>query len=260
MTAAHNGTDAWRNARRVLCVRLDNIGDVLMTTPALRALRHALPGRRLTLLTSRAAATLAPHLADVDEVIAHEASWVRNTAADSVDADLALIDTLRAGRFDAAVIFTVYSQSPLPAALSCRLARIPLRLAHCRENPYHLLSDWVRETEPAAGVRHETQRQLDLVATIGAHCSDTRLAFAVCPGNRQRCAARLARLGIADRAPWILVHPGATAPSRRYPAEAFAEAVRGLWQRLGLPIVIGGDADEAGLIEEIRARAAVPAR
>ncbi|MEW6169233.1 MAG: glycosyltransferase family 9 protein, partial [Pseudomonadota bacterium] len=54
--------------------------------------------------------------------------------------------------------------------------------------------------------------------------------------------------------------PGATAPSRRYPAEAFAEAVRGLWQRLGLPIVIGGDADEAGLVEEIRARAGVPAR
>ncbi|MBC7206103.1 MAG: hypothetical protein H5U27_06270, partial [Methyloversatilis sp.] len=36
--------DAWRAARRVLAVRLDNIGDVLMTTPALRALRQTTPG------------------------------------------------------------------------------------------------------------------------------------------------------------------------------------------------------------------------
>ena len=45
--------DGWSQARRVLCVRLDAAGDVLMTEPALRALATSVPGRRLTLLTSR---------------------------------------------------------------------------------------------------------------------------------------------------------------------------------------------------------------
>ena len=56
---------------------------------------------------------------------------------------------LSARRFDAAVIFTVYSQSPLPAALLLLQAGVPLRLAHCRENPYGLLTQWGREREPA---------------------------------------------------------------------------------------------------------------
>jgi ADP-heptose:LPS heptosyltransferase len=41
----------WKSARNILCVRLDAMGDVLMTTPALQALRHSLPHCRLTLLT-----------------------------------------------------------------------------------------------------------------------------------------------------------------------------------------------------------------
>ncbi len=61
------------------------------------------------------------------------------------------------GSFDAAVIFTVYSQNPLPAAFLCYLAGIPLRLAHCRENPYQFLTDWVKDTEPEQNVRHEVR-------------------------------------------------------------------------------------------------------
>ena len=45
-------TEAWAAAENVLAVRLDALGDVLMTTPALRALKESRPGRRLTLLTS----------------------------------------------------------------------------------------------------------------------------------------------------------------------------------------------------------------
>src|SRR5690554_3534859 len=170
-----NSSTDWQQARRVLCLRLDNMGDVLMTTPALRALKRAVPGRHLTLLASRAGAALAPFLADIDEVIAYDAPWVKNDGHD-VRADDEMLAKLRAARYDAAVIFTVYSQSPLPAALMCRLAGIPRVLAHCRENPYHLVSDWVRESEPPC-IRHEVQRQLDLVSTIGATNPEPTLRF-----------------------------------------------------------------------------------
>jgi ADP-heptose:LPS heptosyltransferase len=45
---------SWRAAHNVLCIRLDGIGDVLMSTPALRALKEGAPNRRVTLLTSKA--------------------------------------------------------------------------------------------------------------------------------------------------------------------------------------------------------------
>src|SRR3954462_577907 len=66
-----------------------------------------------------------------------------------------------------------------PAAYLCYLAGIPLRLAHCHENPYHLLTDWVADPEPAVVSRHEVRRQLDLVASVGSRTNDERLSVAV---------------------------------------------------------------------------------
>src|SRR5438876_10841720 len=150
--------DDWTDARRVLCVRLDCLGDVLMTTPALAALK-ASGNRHLTLLASSEGAAIAPLLPMVDETIVYDAPWMKATSLrPDGGCDRAMIDRLRCEQFDAAVIFTVYSQNPLPAALLCHLAGIPLRLAHCRENPYHLLTDWVRECEPDVHIRHEVRR------------------------------------------------------------------------------------------------------
>lgn len=236
----------WRAARRILCVRLDNMGDVLMTTPAMRALRQCSNGRHLTLLTSSSAAKLAPHLNMVDDVWAFNAPWVKHPVASSVDADLDMIEKLRAGHFDAAVIFTVYSQSPLPAAMMCRLAGIPLRLAHCRENPYALLTDRIAETEPHNGTRHEVQRQLALVQSVGALASDERLGFDVLRHDRLAVAQRLAA-GRAHRATgrWLVIHPGATAPSRRWPAERFGEAGAQLAHDFDGIAVTGGQGEQA---------------
>jgi len=64
---------AWGEHENVLCVRLDTIGDVLMTTPALRALRDQRAGRRITLLTSRSATVAARMVPEIDRVMAYDA-------------------------------------------------------------------------------------------------------------------------------------------------------------------------------------------
>ena len=76
---------AWQRARNVLAVRLDNLGDVLMTSPALAAVRDSLPAARLTLLASPAGARLAPHLPMLDEYAGLEdsAATSRPSAASS---------------------------------------------------------------------------------------------------------------------------------------------------------------------------------
>jgi ADP-heptose:LPS heptosyltransferase len=230
-----------------------------MTTPALRALKQARDGRRLTLLTSGAGARVARLVPEIDEVIVYESPWMKATAPRPDSApDRAMAARLRRGRFDAAVVFTVYSQSALPAALLCFLADIPLRLAHARENPYQLLTEWVPDPEPARQLRHEVRRQLDLVATVGAATADERLSLRVPEPARRRVRDLLAAAGLAGRR-WVVVHPGASAPSRRYPAEAFAEAGRRLAGEADCRIVLTGDDSECQLAADIARAIGAPA-
>jgi len=248
----------WAEAKNVLAVRLDNIGDVLMTTPAMRALKESLPGRRVTLLTSPGAAQLAPFLGDVDQVMAFAAPWMKATG-DGPTMDGAMIVQLASKGFDAAVIFTVYSQNPLPAAYLTYLAGIPLRLAHCRENPYRLLTDWVPEPEPAKGVRHEVRRQLDLAIAAGARTADDRLSFTLPQRERERIWRTLVSLGIDRERPLVVAHPGASAASRRYPADMFARALDLLARDTGCHLVLTGGAHEAALVDAVRASLTAPA-
>lgn len=250
------GRPAWANARKILCIRLDALGDVLMTTPALRALKQLPQRPHVTLLTSAAGAAVAPLIPEIDATIVYAAPWLKATPANADPAlDFAMIEALRAHHFDAAVIFTVYSQNPLPAAMLAHLAGIPLRLAHCRENPYQLLSDWVPETEPAQAIRHEVRRQLDLVAHIGARTSDERLSLQPPAPARARVRNLFAAMRRSTTRPLVLVHAGASAPSRRYPAAHYAAAVSEL-AAAGCDAFFTGDAGEAELARQIATDAA----
>ena len=242
----------WQQAKRILCIRLDYMGDVLMSTPAIRALKQSIPGCEITLLTSSSGEAAARFVPEIDHVIAYAAPWMKSSAPHDPGADLEMVATLRHRRFDAAVIFTVYSQNPLPAAMLCYLAGIPRRLAHCRENPYQLLTDWVREPEPQETVRHEVRRQLDLVASVGARADDERLSLRVPSADTARVIDRLQTRGIDPAGTWIAMHPGATAASRRYPPQLWREVARMLSATLHCPLVFTGSADEAALIESIR--------
>jgi lipopolysaccharide heptosyltransferase II len=245
----------WQQARNILCIRLDYLGDVLMMTPAIRALKESAPDRRITLMTSSSGSAVAPFIPEVDDVIEYAAPWMKSSDEHAASVDFEMLRLLQSRHFDAAVIFTTYSQSPLPAALLCYLAGIPLRLAHCRENPYQMLSDWVRDPEPQERVRHEVRRQLDLVAHVGCRTTNERLSFGVRQEDSAAVHERLQALGIdAAGKSWIVMHPGATAASRRYPPEHWVEVARQLAARDVGALVFTGSAQEAPLIETIRQR------
>jgi lipopolysaccharide heptosyltransferase II len=251
----------WNQAQNLLCIRLDTIGDVLMTTPAIRALKESQPGRRVTLLTSSAGATIAPLIPELDHYLVYDSPWLKATAPRSDSRpEYEMADFLRQQGFDGAVIFTVYSQSPLPSAFLCYLADIPLRLAHCHENPYQLLPDWIKDPEPDQFIRHEVQRQLDLVAHIGCQTSDERLSLQVKASDRSTVLELLERSQLNLSRPWVIIHPGATAMSRRYPATSFAEVARRLFLEFDCQIVLTGTEPERDLIESIQSMMEVPSQ
>jgi lipopolysaccharide heptosyltransferase II len=244
--------EQWRAARDILAIRLDNLGDVMMTSPALRAIKASGKQRRVTLLTSESGAAVARYIPEVDEVIRYDAPWVKSVWQASSIGALRCLSQITERSFDAAIIFTVYSQSALPAATLAWLSGIPLRLAHSRENPYQLLTDWVSEPEPQSEIRHEVRRQLELVSSVGYVTSDERMSFRVDPQERTQALAKLEQAGIDLARPFIIVHPGATAASRRYPALQFAAAAKLIAAQSGHQIVVTGGSEERQLVETVR--------
>ena len=102
--------ERWQAARRVLAVRLDNLGDVLVTTPAIHAIRTSLPDAHITLLASPVGAQAGGLNPDVDDVVVYEAPWMdpwHRLPQDSAREQRA-IAALREGRFDGAIIFTSF--------------------------------------------------------------------------------------------------------------------------------------------------------
>jgi len=226
-----------------------------MTTPAFRALRESENRPGLTLLTSSIGAAIGRLIPEIDDVLIYDCPWMKATerrASSEIDFDM--IARLKAEKFDAAVIFTVFSQNPLPAALLCYLAEIPLRLAYCRENPYQLLSDWVPEQDSHQQIRHEVRRQLDLVASVGASTRNERMSLHVPRKAADQVHQVLRKTGIDADGQWVVIHPGASAPSRRYPPEKFAEIAAVLSSELNCQVVFTGSTSEIPLVEEIQAK------
>ncbi len=252
----------WPDRCRLLVIRLDASGDLLMCTPALRALAQA--GHDLSVLTSSAGAMVATRCDMIHQVLTFDSPWMKASADCSTLSTRAMANILRSASFDGAVIMQSYSQSPLPAAMLCHLAGIPRQLAYCRENPYQLISDWLPETEPDSLTRHEVQRQLDLVGALTEDAEDAPsdgrhgephgsprgnpLRLTVTADEHQAAEDALGRLGLGRGQPFLLLHPGATAASRRYPLEYLQVVAAELPRVTRLPLVLaGGELDQPAL-------------
>ncbi len=231
-------SSSWRDAKRILAVRLDNMGDVVMIGPALRAIKKTSPDAHLTLLASPAGAKTAPLLPRVDEVISWRTLWqdLGRLEFDS-QRELDFIDLLREGRFDAAIIFTSFKQTPHPAAYACYLAGIPLRVGESKEWGGGVLS---HEVTPLSDTAHQVERNLHLVESVGFHAVDRQLEVHVPNGAEENAHSLLTE-------PYLLLNPWTSCPSRNYDVHRFAEAVLMLSKETGLPVAITG-------VEKDRAR------
>jgi len=248
----------WAHAKRILAVRLDNLGDVLVTTPALHALKSVSPDVHLTLMASSIGAQAGALNPDVDDVMVYQAPWMDpwRRLDQNPGREQDAIAFLASGAFDAAVIFTSFRQSPLPAAYMTYLAGIPLRLAASIDGPGSLLTD--RHKHPET-MMHEVERGLDLVAAVGFPVHDRGLVLVPTAEARARIAA-LRRERTDGRGPLVVLHPGCSMEARTYPWEMFADVAGKLVETLGATVVLTGAEDERDLVGRVYDRTPAPCR
>lgn len=239
-------------SRRVLVVRLDSMGDVLVSGPAIRAVAAA--ADHLTLLTGPLGEDAAQLLPGVDGVLVWACPWILNPPPSVSAVEVSdLLVRLAGLRFDEAVILTSFHQSPLPTALLLRLAGIPRIVASSEDYPGSLLDLRL----PVPGEAPEPERMLATVRAAGFELpagDDGRLAvrLPVGPeyaglGSAMTCPSASPMASVAGgESPYLVVHPGTAAPARAYPATHWAEVVR-LLSEAGWPVVVTGSKSEREL-------------
>lgn len=241
----------WGGFKHILCIRPDNLGDVLMTSPAIRALKESVPDRKITLLTSKAGKAIARYIPEIDEVIAFDIPWYKHEQRNSGPEVLEIIERIKTEKFDAAIIFTVFSQNPLPTAMLCFMAGIPRMAGYCRENPYSLITDWLPDREPLYEIKHEVTRQLDLARHLGAKVKVEELTLTIKKEAKALVLEKLQKSGINMDKPWIIIHPGVSETKRQYPIALFAEVVKSLVVETGYQVLLTGVQPEIALANYI---------
>ena len=246
--------------RRLLVVKLADIGDVLTATPALRALRHTYPAAHLTALVTPNGAQALRGSPLVDELLLLPKDRFDSPRAALHPASAAYAlgfgTGLRRHAFDWVLLLhhlTTRWGTAKHAAL-CLATGAP-RLAGLDNGRGWFLTDRVHDR--GFGACHEVEYALQVAALASATTDDTRLDLPL-TGEDERAAEAL--LGDWASSRPIAIHPGTGAfgPGRRWYPESFAAVARELARRIDAPIVLVGGPDEEGLARSIGERAGRP--
>jgi predicted lipopolysaccharide heptosyltransferase III len=238
----------WSRVRRVLVVRLRSIGDTVLATPSLYALRRFLPLARVDVLLEDWVAPLLEGSEDVDRVVA--------VARRSTGERVRVARLLRRERYD--VVYNLHGGST--AALLTRATGAPHRVgfADYAYAPLHNHAAppsaelWGRERT------HSAEQQLALLGWTGVPVSDRPASrLVVNEAAAEAVARRLAAEGFHEGEPFALVHPAAAFESKTWAPENFARVVEHLAARDLRSVAVAGPGESA-VVEAVRAAARAP--
>jgi len=234
--------------RRILVVEPWHIGDVVLATPLLRALRSRYPRAHISLLGKRHAEELLMHSGLVDEVIVFDFPWTATEKKYQLrrydrQSFRALVARLRSGRFD----LTIDSRMDIRSNLVTYLSGAPKRIGYRFGGGSFLLTDAL-PADPDA--HHKVDDWLALLgpldeaeAAASNFRRDTETAalkplLRLSDAERELAREKFRSHGVDPGDLIIGVHPGASHPRRRWPLARFAAVAESLRSNYAARIVV----------------------
>ena len=233
--------------KNILLIRTDRIGDVILTTPAIHALRLRYPQSKISILISSSTVDLVHGNPDIDEILVDD----RKGRHQGFKGFWRLVSEVRARRFDTVINFHTKRRTN---AL-CALAGIPRRIGYGNNKWGFLLNERVFDERPR-GLKHEAQYCLDLLKTIGVEGGELRPLIPVQADAEQWAEKFFARFNVGDPDfKFVVVHPGASCPTRRWPVEYFAQVISRMDDRRRTFFIVIGTFDQRDLVLSLWAEA-----
>jgi len=258
LSALHSPFSILHSPSSILLIRPDHLGDLLFTTPALRALRAAFPQARITGLVGPWAEAVVTSNPNLDEVLLCPFPGFTRPQKKSVIEPYVVLGRyarlLRRKEFDLAVVLRF---DHWWGALLAYLARIPRRVGYDIAEVKPFLTD----TVPYIPGRHEVEQNLALVKAVGDQPPLRRfdgqpsqgfpLEFLLRAQDREFAVRYLAGQGVGDNGPLICIHPGAGAPVKLWRNEGWARVADALVEKYGAKVILTGSASEEPLVQTI---------
>jgi lipopolysaccharide heptosyltransferase II len=226
---------------KIAVIRTDRIGEVLLSTVLVPAIKLVYPEAEIFFVTSEYARPLVEDMELVKEVLTfntpYKKGWVREAGR--------LAGDLRRRRIDTAIVLNPHKA----LHLACFLAGIPVRAGYDRKWGF-LLNRRIRD-ERDKGLKHECEYAMDLSRAIGIDWSVPEVRLGVNEAAGERAARLLAdKMDGAGHA-LVAVHPGSSNISKIWPRERYAELIRRIKDESVAEVVLLGGAGEKRLTEEI---------
>ena len=227
-----NGLTGSPLSPNILVIRLDRIGDMLLSFDALACLRAKFPAARITVLARPYAKDAAERSSDVSDVLVYD--YRKKGEHGSLRGYFRLLREIRKRRYDAAFVLNPTFRSNL----LCFLAGIPRRIGYASRGRW-LLTDAVPDRR-REGRQHESVNVTDVLRPYGVPAGARSAGFGVYPEDEAAAEDLLSAAGVGPGEDIFVLHPDSSSPSKRWPAEKFAELAKRLSGERGWrPVLVG---------------------
>lgn len=224
--------------RNILVIKLRYIGDVLLATPTLRAIKEVRPDVRVTMMVNHGTEDVLSGNPDIDEILVLDKG--------SLAAQWRFIVELRRRRFDTVIDLTDGDRSAFLSWISGAPVRIGFNDEHRRRGRCY-----TEVVQSVPGVRHRIDRDLAALKPLGIHASEKPPRLWLTGEDEAGADQLLNRLGISRDRPILIVQPGARYWFKAWPAERFAELADRLAGDYGFQVLIGGSREDTSLAQKI---------
>ncbi len=225
--------------QKILIIKLRYIGDVLLATPTVRAIKVARPDVQVTMMVNRGTEDVLSGNPDLDEIIVLDKG--------SLTAQSRLVAGLRRRRFDTVIDLTDGDRS----AFLSWISGAPVRIGFNDEHRWRVRC-YTQVVQPVPGVRHRIDRDLEALKSMSIQAGSKDPQLWLTPEEESSADQLLDQLGVQRSQMIVILQPGARYWFKAWPPERFAELADHLTSQYGCQVLIGGSRQDGDLAQQIR--------